>query len=61
MKAKTRVLAMLLTVLMVVGILPLSLFATGEPVAQEVTEGSENGRIKDRTLDDIKQSLLSRT
>ena len=36
MKAKTRILAMLLTALMVVGLLPLSLFAAGESLSDPV-------------------------
>ena len=42
MKAKTRILAMLLTVLMVVGILPLSLFALDVNIDAPDTLGETN-------------------
>ena len=50
MKAKTRLLAVLLTLLMVVGILPLSLFALDEPLPAG-TDGS--GEYVDRTQQQI--------
>ncbi len=54
MKARTRILAMLLTVLMVGGILPLSLFAAGSE-----SVGSDAVQIKpaDRTLAEIQTEL----
>ena len=54
MKTKTRVLAMLLTVLMVVGILPLSLFALDSVEPLDVNASTNPGAYEERSLDDIK-------
>ena len=54
MKTKTRVLAMLLTVLMVVGILPLSLFALDAAEPLDISASANPGAYEGRTLDDIK-------
>ena len=60
MKTKTRVLAMLLTVLMVVGILPLSLFAldaTNDTTVDKTNTQLATGAYTDRTLDEIKEEF----
>ena len=55
MKAKTRLLAMLLTVLMVAGMLPFALFAAaGDTPAEAIQSGAA-----DRTLESIKSTLES--
>ena len=55
MKAKTRILALLLTVLMVAGMLPLALFAAaGDTPAEAIQSGAA-----DRTLESIKSTLES--
>ena len=56
MKAKTRILAMLLTVLMVVGILPLSLFALDVNIDAPDTLGETHAYEK-RTLEEWKKGL----
>ena len=52
MKAKTRLLAVLLTLLMVVGILPLSLFALDEKLTPTVQAG--NAEFVSKSQEEIK-------
>ena len=54
MKVKTRILAMLLTALTVIGILPLSLFAAG---VQGPVGSTVQAPYKERTLDDVKKEF----
>ena len=55
MKAKTRILAMLLTVLMIAGMLPLSLFALDVKIDAPYLGGTN--AYEERTLEDFKKGL----
>ena len=57
MKAKTRILAMLLTVLMVVGILPLSLFALDTNVTADPLHTASNGAYEKKPMPRSSMSL----